>query len=142
LIGGTLASVFAFRASGKPLPWPFTNVTQAHLNGAGLTLAPLATPTNLPTRLATARQIAALATADRYSRSRSFHLAPPQFMHCVDRWTANPTVNEDCWAVVVDPTNFPFLGSPQVPPPASAKWGIVLVDPKTGRIIDTRASNN
>jgi hypothetical protein len=141
-LGGTLASVFAFRASGKPLPWPFTNVTQAQLNRAGLTLTPRATPTNLPTRLATGRQVAALVTADHYSRSRSFHLAQPQYMHCDDQWARNPTINEDCWAVLVDPTNFVFLGSPHMPPPASAKWGIVLVNPTTGRIIDTLVSND
>jgi hypothetical protein len=140
VIGGILVSVFAFPASGKTLPWPFVNVSQAQLSRGGLSLTPLATPTNLPSRLATSRQVAALVTAHHFSRSRSFNLAPPHYMHCEDRGARNPTIKEDCWAVVVDPTNFPFLGSPQVSP-APAKWGIVLVNPETGRIIDTRASN-
>jgi hypothetical protein len=142
VIGGILVSVFAFPASGKTLPWPFANVSQAQLSRGGLSLTPLATPTNLPSRLATSRQVAALVTAHNFSRSRGFHLAPPHYMHCRDQWARNPTIDEDCWAVVVDPTNFVSLGSPLAPPPASAKWGIVLVHPRTGRIIDTRAGSD
>ena len=139
MIGGTFASVFAFRASGKPLPWPFGNVTQAQLNRAGLTLTPLATPTNLPKRLATGRQIAALVKADDHYGSRSRNLAPPQYMHCDDWDASNPSINEDCWAVVVNPTNFPLMGAAGLPPLAPFKWGIVLVSSKTGKIIEARA---
>jgi len=65
------------------------------------------------------------------------------YVHCVDTW-ARPQIDQDCYAVSVDPSGVPVLGSALagLSDPKPATWEVVFIDPSTGAVIDDRGGNN
>jgi hypothetical protein len=123
-------------ASGRSAqPFAFTTVTPQELAGNGVTLtAPLAA-------LPAAAVSQADANAAASSAVQGGAVLESHYMHCVDSWARNPTIDEDCYAVSVDPASIPVAGQPGEPFPAPMKWAVVFVD-STGQVIDIKASNN
>ena len=132
-----IAAVIALTAapSGKSgTPFPFTSVSAAQLASGGITLS--STTAAIPADAASTSTVAQAATAYEGAAVREMH-----YMHCVDTW-ARPQINQDCYAVSMDPSGVVVLGSPNMPPPKPATWEIELVDPTTAKVIGDRGGNN
>ena len=71
------------------------------------------------------------------------------FAHCSDRHTV-PAIDEDCWVVSLDTTNFhPIGGHPPIPPGSTTpvrdrpvKYMVVLVEPGTGKVLEDVGSRD
>jgi hypothetical protein len=134
---GATAAILAFvtAPNGKSNPpFPFTSVTPGQIAPAGLTLS--APQASLPAQAVSA--LAASQAAHAFQGTAATALEA-HFMHCVDT-TAVPPINQDCYAVSVDPAGIQFAGFRNAPP-APATWGIVLVDP-SGNPIETVGGSN
>jgi len=64
------------------------------------------------------------------------------FAHCADTTRRHVWLNEDCWAVSLDTTNFNPVGGtvPGGPPAKPLKYFVVLVEPGTDKILDSQGS--
>lgn len=112
--------------------WPFATVTPAQLAPAGVTLSDPTSSLNGAVSLSSAESAASAAFG---ASVREIHA-----MHCVDT-TAVPNIDQDCYVVSVDPSKVPLMSSSVMPAPDPPVWAIVLVDPSTGKVIESRAGN-
>lgn len=121
-VGAALAWTTVVRSATPPARVPFGGVSSSVLAARGLDLT-------VPTASSSAVAGAAAASA----ASQTFDGAAvleSHFAHCV----APGGVDQDCWAVSLDPSGFhshPLDGSK----PITATYMIVLVDPATGQIL-------
>lgn len=133
----TAATIIALAVApnGKSDTWPFTTVSPAQLASDGVTLdSPQA---GIPS----AAVSASVAEADASAALGNAAVREEHYMHCVDAQATNPSINQDCYVVSVDPSNIPIEGSSKFPVPAPMKWAVVLIDPATGNVIEEKASN-
>jgi hypothetical protein len=137
----TVLCVFAAVAAlvltprGKSVtPFAFTTVTPTQLAGAGVTLSDPQAP--VPGTAVSASAAAQVASAMNNSAVKEVH-----YMHCANTWV-RPQINQDCYAVSIDPTNTPILGDPDMSTnPKPATWELVMVSP-SGQVIDDTGGNN
>ena len=63
-----------------------------------------------------------------------------RFAHCADTTPRHVRLNEDCWAVSLDPTKVANPGGtpPGGPPAKPLKYVVVLVEPGTNKILDAQ----
>lgn len=101
-----------------PSPLPFTGASASTLAADGVTLTP--PQSAAPMAAATASGLAAQVGHKPVLQE--------QYAHCVVT-SAVPPVDEDCWAVSLDPTG---LASTTGDP---ATYYIVLIDPNTGKVL-------
>jgi hypothetical protein len=135
-----LAAVIALAVApgGKSgTPFAFTTVTASQLASDGVSLSD--PQSAAPAAAVSSQAVAQAASAyEGGAAVREVH-----YMHCVDAWARNPSINQDCYAVSLDPSNVVELGSPLLKAqPKPATWEVVMVDPATGNVIDDRAGNN
>ncbi|SRR6266516_215892 len=132
-VAGSIA--FAFSASGRSAPWPFTSVTPQELAREGVTLTAATPPANVPT---TAADAAAAARKFQGHRALEVHYA-----HCVDT-TNVPRLDQGCWAVSIDPRGMTAPGGLVLAPSAytttpsspAIHYDVVFVDPMSGKVIE------
>lgn len=126
-LGGALSWATVVRSANSPTPVIFADVTPSVLSSRGIDLT-------VPTTTAPAAAGLAAATA----ASEAFGgvaVLESHFAHC----TAPGGVDQDCWAVSLDPSSFhsnPMEGS--TTPPITATYMIVLVDPTTDHILHSQ----
>lgn len=135
ILAAVAASLTATRGhAGSPFPYSTVTPAQMAQGGVSLTAAFNAAP-----QAAVGLQAAAIAAsrAENGARVLEDHL-----MHCTDEWARNPRVDQDCYAVSVDPSNVPVLINPQDPVFNKPTWEVVFIDPTTGAVIDDRGGSN
>jgi hypothetical protein len=123
VVSGSL--VFALADTGQPAAFPFRSVTPAELATGGVRVSAATPPANLPTTAAEA------VAAEREILGR--HPLEVPYAHCADSMTARK-LDHECWAVSIDTHGMavPSQG------PMKIRWGLVFVDPGTGKVIEAR----
>jgi hypothetical protein len=130
-IAGSVA--FAFAAIGRSAAFPFRSVTPAELARGGVKVSAATPPANLPI---TAAQAA--ATARKFQGRSTLEV---RYVRCVDA-TKVPKLDQDCWAVSIDPHGLTALGGPAVTlngktrPPSKIRYDLVFIDADTGKVIE------
>jgi hypothetical protein len=108
-------------------PVIFSTVPAAKLALAGIALTEPGGPTP---SAAAGDAAAAAASKDAGASVLEYHYA-----HCVDSQSANPHIDEDCWAVSLDPTGLRSSGPPGSPA-QKATYNLVLIDPANDKFIE------
>ena len=128
-----LAEALLFTGCGGA-SFAFTTITPAQLYAAGVTLSNAQAP--VPATAVSASAAAQVAKEMDNSAVKEVH-----YMHCVNTFV-RPQINQDCYAVSIDPTNAPILGAPNLPTTSRpATWELVMVDP-SGHVIDDTGGSN
>jgi hypothetical protein len=131
-LAGVLALVVPSGKSSSST-WPFSTVTSGQLSKGGITLSSPVAP--LPATAVSST--AADAAVDAYFGG--IPILDTGYQHCVDA-TASPEINQDCYAVTVDPSKLQLPGQGNASP-KPLTWLIVLVDP-TGQVIESAGGSN
>ena len=108
----------------------FQTVSAAQLAAAGVSL-------NAPTDggSASAAAVSAQAAAtDALQNTESQKVLETHFAHCVDT-QMTPTLDRDCWAVSLDPSNVESSPAPGFPA-QHATYLVALIDPSSGKFIE------
>ncbi|HLK13354.1 MAG TPA: hypothetical protein VKT78_00990 [Fimbriimonadaceae bacterium] len=122
--------------SGQATTWPFATLTPVEMGRAGVTLS---SPTRTLAALAPAPVSARVAGSAASKAMGDAKALEVRYVHCSDTW-AVPNIDQNCYAVSVDPASVPLMGSANMPQP-KATWGLVMIDPSTGAVIDERGGN-
>jgi hypothetical protein len=108
----------------------FQTVSAAQLAAAGVSL-------NAPTdgaSAATAAVSAQAAAADALQAAPSQKVLETHFAHCVDT-QMTPTLDQNCWAVSLDPGNLESNPAPGFPA-QHATYLVALIDPSSGKFLE------
>ncbi|MDX6480687.1 MAG: hypothetical protein QOG85_1197 [Gaiellaceae bacterium] len=106
----------------------FSTIPAAKLAPAGITL----TAPEGPIPSSAAGETAAKAASNE-SGGRA--VLEYHYAHCVDSQSANPHVDEDCWAVSLDPTGV-VSNPPPGRPAQTATYSLLLIDPANDKFIE------
>lgn len=136
LVAAAIAAGGFAASNGKSdPPFPFSTVTPAELaaNGVALTAAQHAPPS-----LAVAQSVANAHASDALANAA---VRESHYVHCSDTFEV-PAIDEDCYAVSLDPSVIPVVWAAHIPgpPPAPMKWAVVLVD-TSGSVLIEKAGN-
>jgi hypothetical protein len=130
--------VFAFADIGQSAAFPFRSVTPAELARGGVTLSAATPPANLPTTAS-----GAVATVTKFQGGR--RVLEVHYARCVDSQKV-PRLDQDCWAVAIDPHGLRGHGGPAVMANGHFKvrrkhaqafhYDVVFVDANSGKVIE------
>jgi hypothetical protein len=135
LCATAVAAVLVAVPGGKSgTAFAFTTVTPAQMYAAGVTLSDAQAA--VPGTSVSASAAAQAASAMVGTAVREVH-----YMHCVNTFV-RPQIDQDCYAVSVDPANAPTLGGfPDQTTSKPATWELIMVSP-TGQVIDDTGGSN
>ena len=131
-LAAVAAALAALAPSGQSssTSWPFS-VSSATLTQAGIDLSD-------PTTTDPGHGSAARAAV---ARLFNIPTTAVSYQHCVDRFAANPRIDQDCYVVQIDATKFLVPGGQEkATKPNRLSWFIGLVDPATGKVLETRGA--
>jgi hypothetical protein len=121
---------------GAPFAWWYVNRQPAQVTFSTVSAGKLAVVGIALTVPAGQTPSAAAGHAAAAAASKAFGgkaVLEYHYAHCVDTQSA-PHVNEDCWAVSLDPSGL-GSGGPRGAEPQGATYLLVLVDPATDTVI-------
>jgi hypothetical protein len=132
--------VFTFVDIGQSPAFPFRSVTPAELARGGVTLSAVTPPGNLPITAA-----AGAARASKFQGGR--RVLEVRYARCVDNQKV-PRLDQDCWAVAIDPHGLRGSGGlvvmanghPKVRR-EQAHYDVVFVYAKSGKVIEAKLGN-
>jgi hypothetical protein len=128
LIAGGLAVTSAVRSAGSPPPISFAAVAPEVLEAAGINLTEPQNP-SAPAGSAASGKTAAAAASKAFGGAA---VRESHFAHC-NVANAAPPIDEDCWAISLDPSGFHSHGPATTT--IAATYLIVLIDPATGQAL-------
>jgi hypothetical protein len=136
VIAGSL--VLAFAEIGRSAAFPFRSVTPAELARGGVTLSAATPPADLPTTAS-----GAAAAARKFQGGR--RVLEVRYVRCVDSQKV-PRLDQDCWAIAIDPHGLTGHGGPQLFANGHSKvrrrhaqaftYDVVFVDATSGKVIE------
>jgi hypothetical protein len=134
LVLAAVAAALALVSTGKSNPpFPLSTVTPSQIAVGGVALGPASGP---PPAAAVGLSVAAQrASAMAGGPAREVH-----YVGCVDAFV-RPQIDEDCYAVSVDPSATPVMSSPYQQATPEPKWEIVFVDP-SGQVLNATGGSN
>lgn len=124
--GGVLAGATVVRSANSPAVVTVADISPAALSSRGIELTVSAT-----TSTVAAGAAAAVAASNAFDAP----VIESHFAHCV----APGGVDQDCWAISLDPSSFQSGSTPgSTDPPIQATYMIVLVDPASDQILHSQ----